>query len=58
MPAFTVLDLTGDWQISRNLRLLGGVTNLTNRKYYDRVFQNGIEPAARRKVYAGIALGV
>ncbi|HEX5257186.1 MAG TPA: TonB-dependent receptor [Sphingomicrobium sp.] len=58
VPAFTVFDLTGDWQISRNLRLLGGVTNLTNRKYYNRVFQNGIEPAERRKVYAGIALGV
>ena len=58
VPAYTVLDLTGDWQITPNIRLLGGVTNLTDRKYYNRVFQNGIEPAQRRKIYAGIALGV
>lgn len=58
VPAYTVLDLTGDWQLTHELRLLGGVTNLTDRKYYNRVFQNGIEPAARRKVYAGIAVGL
>ena len=58
VPAYTVLDLGGDWQLTRNIRLLGGITNLTDRKYYNRVFQNGIEPGARRKVYAGVALGV
>jgi Fe(3+) dicitrate transport protein len=58
VPAYTVLDLTGDWQFTRNLRLLAGVTNLTNRKYYNRVFQNGIEPAARRKIYIGLAAGL
>jgi Fe(3+) dicitrate transport protein len=58
VPAYTVLDLSGDWQLTRNIRLLGGITDLTNRKYYNRVFQNGIEPAARRKVYAGVALGL
>ena len=58
VPAYTVLDLTGDWQLTHSIRLLGGVTNLTNKKYYNRVFQNGIEPAARRKVYAGVALGI
>jgi Fe(3+) dicitrate transport protein len=58
VPAYTVLDLTGDWQVSRNVRVLGGITNLTDRKYYSRVFQNGIEPAQRRKIYAGIALGI
>ncbi|NUQ19119.1 MAG: TonB-dependent receptor [Sphingomonas sp.] len=58
VPAYTVLDLTGDWQITPNIRVLGGVTNLTDRKYYNRVFQNGIEPAQRRKIYAGVALGI
>lgn len=58
VPAYTLFDLAGDWQFTRNLRLLGGITNLTNRKYYSRVFQNGIEPGARRKIYAGIALGI
>ncbi|HZC39014.1 MAG TPA: TonB-dependent receptor, partial [Sphingomicrobium sp.] len=58
VPAYTVFDLSGDWQLTRNIRLLGGVSNLADRKYYNRVFQNGIEPAARRTVYAGIAFGL
>ena len=51
-------DLAGDWQLTRNVRALAGVSNLTDRRYYNRVFQNGIEPGVRRKVYAGIALGL
>ena len=58
IPAYTVLDLSGDWQISRNIRLLGGVSNMLDRKYYNRVSQNGIEPGLRRTLYAGIAFGV
>jgi len=57
IPAFTIFDLSGDWQLSRNIRLLGGVSNVFDRKYYNRVFQNGIEPGTRRTLYAGIALG-
>jgi len=45
-------------QLTRDIRLLGGISNLLNKKYYNRVFQNGIEPGARRKVYAGIAVGL
>jgi Fe(3+) dicitrate transport protein len=58
IPAYTLLDFAADWQLTRNLRLLGGISNLTDRRYYNRVFQNGIEPGASRKVYAGIALGI
>ena len=58
VPAVTLLDFAADWQLTRNIRVLGGVRNLTNRKYYLRVFQNGIEPGARRTVYAGMALGL
>jgi Fe(3+) dicitrate transport protein len=57
VPAVTLLDLAGDWQLTRNLRAVAGISNLTDRKYYSRVFQNGIEPGARRKAYAGLALG-
>jgi len=57
VPAYTVLDLTADWQVARNIRLLGGTTNLTDRKYYNRVFQNGIEPGLRRTIYVGVAFG-
>jgi Fe(3+) dicitrate transport protein len=58
VPAYTLFDLSGDWQLTRNIRLLGGVSNLLDREYYNRVFQNGIEPGARRKIYAGVALGI
>ncbi len=57
VPAVTLLDLAGDWQLTRNIRAVAGISNLTDRKYYSRVFQNGIEPGARRKAYAGLALG-
>jgi Fe(3+) dicitrate transport protein len=57
VPAYTVLDLTADWQVARNIRLLGGITNLTDRRYYNRVFQNGIEPGLRRAAYVGVAFG-
>lgn len=57
IPAYTVLDLAGDFYLTRHLRLLGGVSNIGNRHYYDRVFQNGIEPARGRKVYVGLAAG-
>ena len=30
--------------------------DLTDEKYYDRVFANGIEPAPRRSGYAGLSL--
>jgi Fe(3+) dicitrate transport protein len=58
VPAYTVIDLSADWQLTRNLRFLAGVSNVTDAKYYNRVFQNGIEPAARRTVYAGLAVGI
>jgi Fe(3+) dicitrate transport protein len=58
IPAYTLLDFAADWQLTHNLRLLGGISNFTDRRYYNRVFQNGIEPGASRKVYAGIALGI
>ena len=54
---YTVLDLSGDWYLTRTLRVLGGVSNLGDVRYYSRVFQNGIEPALRRSFYAGLAVG-
>lgn len=58
VPAYTVIDLSSDWQLTSNMRLLAGVSNFADKKYYNRVFQNGIEPAQGRKFYAGIALGL
>jgi Fe(3+) dicitrate transport protein len=56
IPPYKVFNLTGDWYLTRHLRLIAGITNLTNEKYYDRVFANGIEPAPLRSGYAGLSL--
>ena len=54
---YTVLDVAGDWYLTRTLRLLSGVSNLGDVRYYSRVFQNGIEPALGLTFHAGLALG-
>jgi len=53
---YKVFNLTGDYYLTRNLRIIAGITNLTDEKYYDRVFANGIEPAPRISGYAGLSL--
>jgi Fe(3+) dicitrate transport protein len=57
IPTYTVLDLSGDWTAIGHLRLLGGVSNLTDRRYYSRVFLSGgrLEPANGRLFHAGLA---
>ena len=52
-----MFDLAADIYLSPKFRLLAGVSNIGDRKYYDRVFSNGLEPARGRKVYAGLAAG-
>jgi Fe(3+) dicitrate transport protein len=56
IPAFEVADLSADWFPIPRVRLLGGIGNLFNEKYYSRVFQTGLEPAPRRRIYAGAAI--
>lgn len=57
VPGYTVLDVSGEWNITSNIRALAGVSNLLDKKYYNRVFQNGIEPGSERSEYAGLAIG-
>ena len=57
IPGYTVLDIAGDWYLTGKVRLLGGVSNLGDVRYYSRAFQDGIEPAPGRTVYGGVALG-
>jgi Fe(3+) dicitrate transport protein len=56
IPAYTVVDVASDWQLNRSLRLLAGVSNLADRRYFNRVWQNGLEPAFGRTWYTGFAL--
>ncbi len=57
IPAYTVFDLAGDWWITPRLRLIGGVSNLGDERYYSRIFSSGIEPGPRRTGYFGLAVG-
>ena len=56
IPAYTVVDFASDWQVTPRLKLFAGVSNLTDRQYYDRVWQTGLEPAYGRTWYAGFEL--
>ena len=57
IPAGAVVDLTGEFTPLSHLRLIGGISNLTNRHYYSRVFLFGgsLEPANTLAVHAGAA---
>ena len=57
IPTYAVADLVGEYTLMGHLRLIGGVSNLTNRRYYSRVFLFGgsLEPANSLAVHAGAA---
>jgi Fe(3+) dicitrate transport protein len=55
VPQYTVSDFSGDYWLLPQLRLLGGVSNIGDKKYFNRVFGNGIEPALGRTYYAGFS---
>ncbi len=57
IPAYTVVDFSGEYEFAGHWRVLGGISNLTNEEYYSRVFISGgrIEPARNRQFYLGIA---
>jgi len=56
IPAYTVVDFASDWQVAPWLKLLAGISNLTDRQYYNRVWRTGLEPAYGRTWYAGFEL--
>ena len=57
IPAYTVVDFSGEYEFGGHWRVLGGISNLTNLEYYSRVFISGgrIEPALGRQFYLGAA---
>jgi Fe(3+) dicitrate transport protein len=57
IPSYTVWNLSSEWYLTRNVRLIAGVSNLSDEKYYSRAFLTGlIEPAPRRTGYAGVSV--
>jgi Fe(3+) dicitrate transport protein len=55
IPQYTLWDFSGDYWIFPQLRLLAGISNIGDKKYYNRVFGNGIEPGLRRTYYGGFS---
>ena len=57
IPAYTLVDLSGEYTIAGHLRLLGGIANLTDRHYYSRVFisRGQLEPGRDRTFFGGLA---
>lgn len=54
IPAHAVWDLTGEYALPGTpLTLLAGVNNLFDESYYNRVRNDGIDPAAGRNYYVG-----
>lgn len=59
IPSYEVFNLSGEFYLSKNVRLIGGISNLADKKYYSRVFPFGggsIDPAAGRSGYAGLSV--
>jgi Fe(3+) dicitrate transport protein len=56
IPTYTVADFSAEYTVVARLRLLAGISNLTNRRYYSRVFisRGQLEPARDRTFYAGV----
>jgi len=55
VPSYTVADLSADWWLTPDIRLLGGISNIADKTYYARVFGGGLEPAIGRTVHVGAA---
>jgi outer membrane receptor for ferrienterochelin and colicin len=56
VPSYAVWDLTAEYQVHENLRLLAGVNNLFDADYFTRVRGDGIDPSMGRNVYVGASL--
>jgi Fe(3+) dicitrate transport protein len=48
-----VWDLTAEYKIHDNVRLIGGINNLFDESYFARVRNDGIDPANGRNCYIG-----
>ena len=57
IPSYTVFNFSAEWYLTKNVRLIGGISNLADEKYYSRAFLTGlIDPAPGRSAYAGVSV--
>jgi len=55
IPAYMVWDLTAEYKVHENIRLLAGINNLFDESYFSRVTAGGIDPANGRNCYLGVS---
>jgi Fe(3+) dicitrate transport protein len=53
ISSYTVLDLTGDYNLNKSWIVSAGINNLLDKEYYSRVRADGINWALGRNYYAG-----
>jgi Fe(3+) dicitrate transport protein len=57
IPSYKVFNLSSEWYVTKNVRVIAGISNLFDEKYYSRAFLTGlIDPAAQRTGYAGLSV--
>ncbi len=56
VPAYMVWDLSAEYKIHENVRLVAGINNLFDESYFARVRNDGIDPANGRNYYVGASL--
>jgi Fe(3+) dicitrate transport protein len=57
IPSYTIWNLSGEVYLTKNVRLMAGISNLTDEKYYSRAVLTGlIDPAPMRTGYAGVSV--
>jgi len=56
IPAYTIADASAEYHLARGVKLMAGIKNLFDRRYYARVFGNGLEPGARRSGFVGVGV--
>lgn len=54
IPGHGVIDITGYWNIKKNIRLSGGIYNLTNQKYWDYLSNNRLYASSSQE-YLGLS---
>ena len=53
IPSYMVWDLTAEYKVHENVRLVAGINNLFDESYFSRVRNDGIDPANGRNFYIG-----
>ncbi|HAX4824331.1 TPA: TonB-dependent receptor [Escherichia coli] len=51
VPGYGLLDWTAYWQVAKNVKINGGVYNITDRKYWDYLSSRTIEESTNQDAY-------